>query len=152
MHNVVIYKKGEKMLKILSFILIVAASAMYQVASEKTAPDVNPFAGIIVIYATALVTSLVVYSITAKGIPLFDQVKKINVFSIILGVVVCLIDLGYIMAYRNGFSIGKLSPLSSVTLIILMALIAVIFYKEKLSPRHIIGLIIAAIGILLTIE
>ena len=140
------------MLKILSFILIVSASAMYQVASEKTAPDVNPFAGIIVIYLTALLTSLVVYFVSAKGIPLFAEMKKVNAFSIILGVVVCLVDLGYIMAYRSGFSIGKLSPLSSVTLIIVMALIAVIFYKEKLSPRHIIGLIIAAVGILLTIE
>ena len=140
------------MLKILSFILIVSASAMYQVASEKTAPDVNPFAGIIVIYLTALLTSLVVYYVSAKGIPLIAQMKKVNVFSIILGVVVCLVDLGYIMAYRSGFSIGKLSPLSSVTLIIVMALIAIIFYKEKLSPRHIIGLIIAAVGILLTIE
>ena len=140
------------MLKILSFILIVSASAMYQVASEKTAPDVNPFAGIIVIYLTALLTSLFVYFVSAKGIPLFAEMKKVNAFSIILGVVVCLVDLGYIMAYRSGFSIGKLSPLSSVTLIIVMALIAVIFYKEKLSPRHIIGLIIAAVGILLTIE
>ena len=140
------------MLKILSFILIVSASAMYHVASEKTAPDVNPFAGIIVIYLTALLTSLVVYFVSAKGIPLFAEMKKVNAFSIILGVVVCLVDLGYIMAYRSGFSIGKLSPLSSVTLIIVMALIAVIFYKEKLSPRHIIGLIIAAVGILLTIE
>ncbi|MBR3250884.1 MAG: EamA family transporter [Erysipelotrichaceae bacterium] len=140
------------MLKILSFLLIVAASAMYQVASEKTAPDVNPFAGIIVIYLTALLTSLVVYLITSKGVPLFTEMKKVNVFSIIIGVVVCLVDLGYIMAYRSGFSIGKLSPLSSVTLIIVMALIAVIFYKERLNPRHILGLIIAAIGILLTIE
>ena len=140
------------MLKILSFILIVAASAMYQIASEKTAPDVNPFAGIVVVYATALVASLIVYSLSAKGVPILEEMKKVNIFSVILGIVVCFVDLGYIMAYRNGFSIGKLSPLSSVTLIIVMALIAVVFYKEKLPVRHIIGLLIAAIGILMTIE
>jgi uncharacterized membrane protein len=113
---------------------------------------VNPFAGIVVVYLTALLTSLVVYFLSAKGIPLFTEMKKVNAFSVILGIVVCFVDLGYILAYRSGFSIGKLSPLSSVTLIIVMALIAVVFYKEKLPVRHIIGLLIAAIGILMTIE
>ena len=140
------------MFKILSFLLIVFASVMYQVASEKTAADINPFAGIIVIYVTALLMSLIVYFLTSRGVPLLSEIKKVNIFSMIVGVVVCLIDLGYIMAYRSGFSIGKLSPLTSVTVIIIMALIAAIFYKEKFSLRNIAGIIIAAIGILLTMK
>ena len=140
------------MLKVLSFMLIVAASAMYQVASERTAPDMNPFAGIVIIYIAGLLTSLIVFFLSARGVPLFEEMKKANIFSVVLGVVVCMVDLGYIMAYRSGFSVGTLSPLSSVALMVVMALIAVIFYKERMPIRSIVGLTIAAIGVLMTIQ
>ena len=75
----------------------------------------------------------------------------ITIFTII-GLIVCFYELGFIYAYRSGFKIGLLSPLLSVAVMVILAIVGVLFFKEKISMMNTIGLIIASIGVLMTIQ
>ncbi|MBR4471402.1 MAG: hypothetical protein IKS54_08865 [Erysipelotrichaceae bacterium] len=139
-------------MKWLSFLILVAADVVYKVLADKVNPEVNPFASSIATYSMALLTATVLFFLTSRGTPLKAELSKLNIYSVILGFVISFYELGFILAYRNGFSVGLLSPLLSVAVMVIMAIIGVLFFKEKISMLNTIGLVIASIGVLMTIN
>ena len=140
------------MLKWVSFLLILASGCAYQVMAEKVNPEVNPFASLIITYGSALLIALVLFLLTKNGQSVSGELKKVNIFSVILGCVICFYELGFVLAYRYGWGVGNLSPIVSVATMLVLAVIAVILYHDKLTAANIIGLLIAAVGVLLTIK
>ncbi|MBR4422301.1 MAG: EamA family transporter [Erysipelotrichaceae bacterium] len=139
-------------MKWISFLMLVAADCIYKVLSDKIPGEVNPFASMVATYGAALVTSVILFLITSKGSSLPGEFRKLNLYSALIGLVVCFYELGYIFAYRSGFKVALLSPLMSVAVMVVMALIGVLLFKEKITMMNTIGLIIASIGVLMTIN
>ena len=138
-------------MKWIAFWMLVAADVAYKVMSDRVSGEVNPFASMIVTYGTALVVSVILFFLTSDGAPLIGDLKKLNIFSALIGCIVCFYELGFIFAYC-GFKMSLLSPLMSVAVMVAMAVIGVLFFKEKISMMNTIGLIVACIGVLMTIN
>ena len=139
------------MFKCIAFLLIVAAGTFYQIVAGRVSSDMNPFAGTTLAYIVALLASFLLFLLTKKG-DIAMEFKKVNAFSLILGLVIVFYDLGFVLAYRYGFSMALLSPLTSVSIMIVMALVGTVVFKEQISAMNVIGLIIAGIGVLMTIK
>ena len=139
-------------MKWISFFMLVAADCLYKIFSDRVNGGVNAFASMTITYAVAMVTSFVLFFLTSKGTPFTGELKKLNIYSAIIGLIVCFYELGFIYAYRSGFKIGLLSPLLSVAVMVILAIVGVLFFKEKISMMNTIGLIIASIGVLMTIQ
>ena len=137
--------------KFIAFILIVTAGTLYQVVAGRVSADMNPFAGTTMTYVVALIASFLLFVLTKKG-DIVTEMKKVNIFSLILGFVICMYDLGFVLAYRYGFSLALLSPLTSVSIMIALALVGTLIFKEQISMMNVIGLVIAGIGVLMTIK
>ena len=139
-------------MKWIAFLMLVAADSIYKILSDKVSPEVNPFASMIATYGVAFIMSIFLFFLTSKGISLKDEFGKLNIYSIMIGCVICLYELGFIFAYRSGFKVSLLSPLMSVGVMVALAIIGVLFFKEKISMLNTIGLVIASIGVLMTIN
>ena len=139
------------MYKCIAFLLIITAGTLYQILAGRVSADMNPFAGTTMTYVIALFVSFLLFLLTKKG-DIAMEFGKVNIFSMLIGAVVCIYDLGFVLAYRYGFSLALLSPLTSVTMMIVLALVATLIYKEHISMMNVIGLIIAGIGVLMTIK
>ncbi len=137
--------------KFIAFILIVTAGTLYQVVAGRVSADMNPFAGTTMTYVVALIASFLLFVLTKKG-DIVTEMKKVNIFSLILGFVICMYDLGFVLAYRYGFSLALLSPLTSVSSMIAVALAGTLIFKEQISMMNVIGLVVAGIGVLMTIK
>ncbi len=135
-----------------SFLLIIVSGSLYQILAEKVTPGVNPFASLIITYAAALITAMLFFYFTKEESSLISEWKRINLYSWLLGFVVCFLELGFVLAYRYGFSVALLSPSVSVVTMIVLAAVGIVFYKEKLNVMNIIGLVLAGIGVLMTIK
>lgn len=140
------------MSKLYSLMLIVLSTCMYQITAEKVNNRINPFASLIITYITALFISTLLYFLTNRNGRLLSDIKNVNLFSILLGIAICLLETGWILAYRNGWEISKLSPIVSSSAMIILALIGVCIYHNKLTVINVTGLAIAAIGILMTLK
>lgn len=137
--------------KFIAFILIVTAGTLYQVVAGRVSADMNSFAGTTMTYVVALIASFLLFVLTKKG-DIVTEMKKVNIFSLILGFVICMYDLGFVLAYRYGFSLALLSPLTSVSIMIALALAGTLIFKEQISMMNVIGLVVAGIGVLMTIK
>ena len=61
--------------------------------------------------------------------------------SFILGIVIIGLEIGYILAYRNGWKMNAVSVTANIALAVVLIVVAFLFYKETMTIKQIIGMI-----------
>lgn len=137
------------MRQLFSLSLIVITGAFYQICSKQMPQGINPFAPLVVVYMTALMTAVFLYHING-GKAILLEIKGLRLTPIILGIVICFYELGFILAYRSGFKASQLSAITTVLLMFVMTFLGYFLFKENISVFHLIGLCIAGLGVFIT--
>ncbi len=99
--------------------------------------------GIPTLSAWVLTFFLVEFSIAAE--------PKLTILPILLlsSVVIIGLELGYILAYRNGWAMKSASVTANITLAVALIFVAMIFYKKKITAKQIAGIILCGGGLVL---
>lgn len=137
-------------MKAVSLITIVIAGVLYQIFSKNVASSVNPFVCLIITYTVAAIVALAMYFISSNGTNLLKEFSKVNLYSVGIGIMLCLLDFGYINGYRSGFKASELSPLAYSFIIVFVSIAGFVLFKEKASFMQIFGLGLICSGIVVT--
>jgi len=134
---------------IFSIILIVASNVMYNICQKSTPERANPFVALLVTYATAIVMTSVTLIFYRPEKSLIESIKQLNWTSIVLGISIIGLELGYLLAYRAGWNISVGSLVANIILALMLIPIGVMLYHEKFEPNKIIGSVLCIIGLIL---
>lgn len=128
----------------------IAATVGYHVVLKLTPAGANPFLSLTVTYAITTVAFAAVYAVAPGTLPLREAAGQLNWTVLGLGVAVVFLDLGFLMLYRGGFdvSLGQIITQSAAAL--LLVLLGVAFFGEKLSLTNLggIGLCVAGLWLI----
>lgn len=138
-------------MKPLFLFLIVASAgnALYHLGQRALGHASNPMIVLMGVYAAAfLLSALCVPFFQAPGQgTLAGQVFTWPVFAVAGGAF--LIEIGFLLAYRNGGSLQwSGAAVNGVAAIILVA-VAVLWFKEPLAPKRILGIVLTLSGLAL---
>jgi multidrug transporter EmrE-like cation transporter len=125
----------------------IAATVGYHIVMKLTPAGVNPYLSLAVTYAIVTVAFAAVYA-TLPGTPtLRASLGELNWTVLALGVVIVGLDLGFLMLYRGGFdvSLGALITQSAAALLLL--LLGVAFFAEKIGLPQIGGILLCVAGL-----
>lgn len=125
----------------------IAATVAYHVVLKLTPAGVNPFLSLAVTYAIVTVIFVIVYAALPGDATVRAAFGALDWTTLALGVAVVFLDLGFMMLYRGGFdvSLGQLITQSAGALLLL--LIGVAFFAEKLSLTNIGGILLCVAGL-----
>jgi len=128
--------------------LAVLATILYHLFQRLTPTEVNPALALIVTYSSAIVATLFLFAFyPMRTLP--DAFAKLNWASVTLGAAVLGIELGVLLAYRAGWQISLLALVINGFSALCLALIGMIFFKEKLSLFNIIGIVLCLAGLIM---
>lgn len=127
--------------------LVVLSNVVYQVCT-KSVPDINPLASLTVTYFIGALISLILFFALYKDVNLIKEYAKINWASIVLGISIVGLEVGFIYAYRAGWNISTASIVQSVVLTIALIFVGIFAYKEKITATNILGIVICLIGLI----
>ena len=127
--------------------LVVAANIFYQVCAKAVPQDMNPFASLTVTYAVAALGSLLLYFLLSKDTSLLAEYAKINWASIVFGLVLVALEVGFIFAYRVGWQVSMLSIVQSSFVAIGLIIVGYLLYKEQITMSKVIGIVIVLVGL-----
>ena len=130
-------------------IIIVAANILYNICTKSTPSEVNAFAALTITYLIAAAVSFLTFFITSKNKNIFTEFSKTNWTSFVLGVVIIGLELGYILAFRNGWAMNTASVTANITLAVALIFVSFIFYKETITLKQIAGIILCGGGLVL---
>ena len=138
-------QKGEEMY-LISILIVIIANVGYILFQDSIPSNIDPIVALCCMYFSGMITALILFFFT-------KQHKKINRNTIwnwrilAFSFVNILIDAGFLIAFRYGWQVSLFNVISNVLILIGLTLVGVLFFKEKLSPINLIGLLLGVIGI-----
>ena len=128
-------------------LIIVFSNTLYQICAKGIPEQMNTYASMTVTYAVATLFSAVAFFITSKGGNFFKEISHSNWATIILGIVITGLELGFIFAYKAGWKVNSLSVTTNVIVAIVLIFVGVIGYNEAISWNKILGAVICLAGL-----
>ncbi|MCI8956010.1 MAG: transporter [Eubacterium sp.] len=128
-------------------VLVIVSNILYHLLSKNTPTQGNTFAALMATYGVAFLGSAILFFLTRKEsfVAMFSQVKLGN---FIMGLVIIGVEGGYLLMYQKGWEISKGSLSANICIAIILFIIGILFFRETVSLKRIIGLIICIIGII----
>ncbi len=125
----------------------IAATVGYHIVMKLTPSGVNPYLSLAMTYAVVTVAFAAVYATLPGTMPLRASLGQLNWTVLALGVVIVGLDLGFLMLYRGGFdvSLGALITQSAAALLLL--LLGVAFFSEKITLSQVGGIALCIAGL-----
>lgn len=129
--------------------LVVASNCFYNITTKKTPENANAFLSLAVTYAVAAVISFIIFFIGYRDTTLSAELKKLNWTAFALGAIIIGLELGYILIYRAGWDVSRAPLVANCCLAIALIFIGMIFFKEKITLKQIVGIVISLVGMVI---
>ena len=129
--------------------LAVLSNIFYHICSKSSPNNVDPFATLTVTYLVGAFTSLVLYYAIGNRGNLLQEYKQLNWAPFVLGFVIVGLEVGFMYAYRNGWTVNTASVVQSAFLAVALLFVGLLIFKEPISWNKAVGMIVCLIGLVL---
>lgn len=134
------------------FALTVAGMLVYHLSQKSIPAGMNPF----LVTAMAYVVGILVCVVCALAFPdrknLIESLKLSNWAVFTLGAAAALIEIGFLLAYRAGWKISMAAVATNAAAAIALIPIGIIMYKDQLSWRNLLGLVLCIFGLVMVMR
>jgi uncharacterized membrane protein len=119
----------------------------YHLVLKLTPAGVNPLLSLLVTYALVTLLFGLVLLVAPGGFEWRQELRHLNWTALALAAVIVGLDLGFLYLYRGGFevSLGALVTQSAAAMLLLVVGVAV--FREKLSAANVVGLVLCLLGL-----
>ena len=125
----------------------IAGAAGYQFFVKRIPVTINPVVSIIGVYAAVLALSLFLLPLFPPEGGLRHHLRQLNWIQLAVGVTVFMIELGFLLMYRYGWSLSTGNLVTGVFVNVILVGVGVALLGEKLSPVNAIGIALSIIGV-----
>ncbi len=132
-----------------SFILAVIGPVLYHVIQKVTPATVDPFVSLSVSYITALMICIIGLIVHPPAQGLRQSFRQLNWTSLLLGVSIILIEIGYMMLYRSGWSLTNGSLACTAVGTLLLVTLGVTLFHEPVTFQKLAGVVLCLGGLFL---
>lgn len=129
--------------------LVVFSNVFYNLAAKFTPARANAFLSLSVTYITAALCSFLAFALTSNGDGFIKELSRLNLSSLVLGLSIIGLEIGYIFIYRVGWKIGVGSLVANILLASVLLFVGFFFFKESISLRQILGVLLCLFGLCL---
>ncbi len=129
--------------------LTIFANVGYHLCQKAIRPDVSAGASLLATYAIALVVSAIAWPWLGGGEALVPALRRLGPATYALGGFVVLLELGFLLAYRAGWTLGVAALYSNAAVALVLLPVGLIAFAEGLDLRKALGLLLAFSGLLL---
>lgn len=136
-------------LYVLAIGLTILANVGYHLCQKAIRPDASVAATLVATYAVALAISALSWPWLGGGEGLVPALRRLGPVPYALGGCVVLIELGFLLAYRAGWTLGTAALFCNATVALVLLPIGVLALGEALDLRKALGLVLALAGLVL---
>ncbi len=128
--------------------LVVLSNVIYHICAKSLPDNVDPFASLSITYLIAAAICVVLYFVLGKsGHNILVEYQKLNWATIIMGVVIIGLEVGFIFCYKAGWQVSMASIVQSAFLAIILIVVGYLFFKEAITFNKFLGVIICLAGL-----
>ena len=134
-----------------AIVLIVLSNVAYH-ASQKSIPaTLHPVLSLLVTYFVAIAITLCLFPFFPVR-PSAPLSRQIHWSSVVIGVAIVGVELGYLLAYRAGWRVTVGSAAANAAVALLLIPVGLLFFGERLSLGNAIGVVLCLAGLILVVQ
>ena len=107
----------------------------------------NTYASMTITYAVATLFSALAFFVTTNGGNILKEFSLTNWATIVLGIVITGLEVGFIFAYKAGWKVSTLATVSNAVLAVILIFVGLIGYHEAISWNKVLGVAICLVGL-----
>jgi uncharacterized membrane protein len=134
------------------FALTVAGMLLYHLSQKSVPAGMNPFLVTIIAYLVGIILCVACALAFPDRKNVLDSFKLSNWAVFTLGAAAALIEIGFLLAYRAGWKISMAAVATNAAAAIALIPIGIIMYKDHLSWRNTLGLVLCIFGLALVMR
>lgn len=127
--------------------IIVFSNILYQICAKGIPQQMNTYASMTVTYAVATLFSAIMFFMTTKGGNILREFKIANWATVVLGIVITGLEVGFIYAYKAGWKVSTLATVTNAFLAIGLLVLGFFMYHEAINLSKILGVAICLVGL-----
>ena len=127
--------------------VVILCTVGYHVVLKLTPSGVNPLLSLLVTYACVALLFGLILLVAPGAFEWRGELRQLNWTALALALVIVGLDLGFLFLYRTGFevSLGALVTQSAAAMVLLV--VGVALFREKLSAANVAGLLLCLAGL-----
>ena len=129
--------------------IVVLSNTFYNICTKSTPSNVNAFGTLMLTYVTAAILTGVIFLFLVKPENAIFELSKVNWTSIVLGIAIVGLELGYIFMYRAGWKVSSGALVANICLAIALLFVGAILYGENITVKQVLGIFICIAGLFL---
>ena len=130
-------------------LIVVLSNTFYNICTKSTPSNVNAFGTLMLTYITAAVLTGIIFLFLVKPENAIVELSKVNWTSIVLGIAIVGLELGYIFMYRSGWKVSSGALVANICLAIALLFVGAILYGENINVKQVLGIFICIAGLFL---
>ena len=130
-------------------LLVVLSNTFYNICTKSTPSNVNAFGTLMITYITAAILTGIIFIFLVKPENAIFELSKVNWTSIVLGIAIVGLELGYIFMYRAGWKVSSGALVANICLAIALIFVGAILYGENITVKQVLGILVCIVGLFL---
>jgi drug/metabolite transporter (DMT)-like permease len=128
-------------------VLVVLGNLLYHVGQRAIPREANPVVATLAVYLVALVATLTTLPFMARDVALGSAWRSLNGSTVLVGVGVVAVELGFLLAYRAGWHLSTASLTANASLAIVLLALGGLAYREPITLTRLAGVALCCGGL-----
>ena len=133
----------------LAILLTVLSNVFYHIIQKNTPQQANVVLSLAVSYLVAGLICLLLLPMFPIKEGMRQALRDLNWTSVALAFTLVGLEVGFLLAYRAGWTISLAGLVSNATVAMLLLPVGLIFFRERLSGVNLLGAVVAVVGLVL---
>jgi uncharacterized membrane protein len=131
------------------FVLTIGGNILYHVSQKSIPRGASPLVTMMTAYAVAILVCALGLLFSPAEKSFLSSVRESNWSVFLIGIGIASVEIGYLMGYRLGWKVSAAPVLSNVAAALLLVIVGVAAFREQLSTRNFIGILLCIVGLAL---
>ncbi len=131
----------------LSIALVVLGNVVYHLGQRAIPREANPVVATLAAYLVALVATVATIPVLARGVPLGSAWRTLNGSTVLVGIGIVAVEIGFLLAYRAGWGLSNASITANATVAVMLLGLGVLVFHEPLSLTRLSGVGLCLAGL-----
>jgi len=134
---------------VISAIVAIVGAVGYQYFIKQVPASINPIVSVMGMYIAVLALSVILLPIFPSDGGILKHVRQLSWIQIALAISVMMIELGFLLMYRNGWDLSTGNLVTGVFVNTVLVGLGIGLLGERLSTLNTIGVVLSIIGVML---
>jgi drug/metabolite transporter (DMT)-like permease len=129
---------------VLPLVIVIASGIVYHLA-QKVSDAPRPWSMLAVAYGAAFAITAVL-AFTSSGADVARWSPRERAAGLLIGLAALGIEAGFFFIYRSGWPLASASVITNVVVTVILAVVGVVVFGERLTAFRGVGIVLASVG------